>query len=805
MQTLWQEVRIAARGLRRAPGYTTVAVVTLGLGIGATAAIFTGVEAALLRPLPYAEPERLVHLWETTAENPRRQLSYPDFLDLRDGATSFAGVAGYGFFGATFDGTDGTAILAGARVSANFFATLGVTPALGRDFLPEEDAPGRTRDVVVLSHGAWLRRFGGDPAVVGRPIRLSGMPYTVIGVLPRGFHFARLGDPEIVVTLSPPPSLAERRYSHWMWGVARLAPGIDRAAARAELSALAARRVEVDPRWHAGTGLDAMPLREAFVGEVRPLLVGLLAGVGAVLLIACANVANMTLARATSRQRDLGLRIALGAGRARLARLLLTESLLVAVAGGALGVGLSLAATRAVAAVVPADRAVFLPFLRELEPGAGVVLFSFGLCLLATLAIGVLPAMRSPRAVLALLGDGARGSAGRRPLRDLLLVGEIALALVLVAAAGLMTRSVGRLLAVDAGFERENLLTAFVALPRDRYDSDEKREAAFVELAERLAALPGARGVATTNILPLTGSGNSGVPSVVGRPEAREGSVSAQLRTVGATYFGVVGVPLVAGRAFSAADRPGAPPVAAINARLARELFGDGSALGERLTFAFSEGRSFEIVAVVGDENVVDLDAPAEPAIYFPASQESSSATYFVLRTAGPPGRLARPLAATVRAFEPSAAVSELAPLETIVRDTPPVFLRRFPQVLLGSFAVLALVLAAVGVYGVMSYFVSQRTREIGIRVAVGARVADVLRLVLRRGLAAALAGATLGALGALGAGRLLSRLLFATSPFDPLVLLGATATLVAVAGTACLVPAWRASRVDPVVALRSD
>jgi predicted permease len=805
MGAIGWELRLAARALRRAPGYTVVAVLTLALGIGANAAIFTGVEAALLRPLPYGEPERLVHLWETTAETQRRQLSYPDYLDIRDGATTLADVAGYGYFGATFEGEGGAEVLSGARVSANFFSTLGVAPVLGRGFAPEEDAPGRMRDVVVLSHGAWQRRFGGDPAVVGRAVRLSGATYTVIGVLPRSFHFARLGDPELFVTLSPPVPLAERRYTHWMWGVARLAPGVELAAARAELATIASRGNEIDPRWHAGSGRDAVRLREAFVGDVRPLLAGLLAGVGAVLLIACANVANMTLARATARERELGLRIALGAGRARLARQLLAESLLVATAGGVLGVAFSLLGARAIAAAVPADRAAFLPFLRQLDPSPGVLLFTFALCLVATLAIGLLPALRSPLAVAVLFRDGARGSAGKRPLRDLLLVGEIALALVLLASAGLMTRSLQRLMAVDAGFERENLLTAFVALPRARYDTPEKLDAAFAELGERLAALPGVAGVTTANILPLTGSGNTGAPSVLGRAEARQGDVMAQMRTVGTDYFRLLGVPLVAGRPFVVSDRRDAPPVLAVNERLARELFPGESAVGERVTFSFIEGRQFEIVAVVGDENVVDLDAPPEPAIYFPASQESFTATYLVLRTLAPADGLARILVEAIRAFEPAAAVSEVAPFESIVRDTPPVFLRRFPRLLLGSFATLALVLAAIGVYGVMAYDVSQRRREIGIRIAVGARLADVQALVLRRGVAAAAAGVALGTFGAWGAGRLLARLLYDTSAFEPAVLAGAAATLVAVALAACAMPAWRASRVDPVTALRSD
>jgi putative ABC transport system permease protein len=805
MGTLGWELRLAARALRRAPGYTAAAVVTLALGIGANAAIFSGVEAALLRPLPYGDAERLVHLWETTPESERRQLSYPDYLDVRDGAASFADVAGYGYFGALLEGSDGTEILSGARVTANFFRALGVRPIAGRDFAATEDAVDRPRDVVVISHGAWLRRFGGDPGVVGRTVRLSNVAYTVIGVLPRDFQFARLGDPEIFVTLSPARQLAERRYTHWMWGIARLAPGVAPAAVRAELATIAARRAADDSRWHAQSSLAAMPLREAFVGDVRPLLVGLLAGVGAVLLIACANVANMTLARATGRQRELGLRIALGAGRGRLARQLLAESLLVAAAGGALGVVLSLGATRVLAAAVPAERAARLPFLQQLEPNAGVLAFTCLLCLGATLAIGLLPAWRAPRAVAAVLRDGAHGSPRRRPLRELLLVGEIALALVLLAAAGLMTRSLDRLLAVDAGFDRANLLTAFVALPRARYDTPEKVDSAFVELAGRLAALPGVAGVTTTDILPLTGSGNTGSPTVVGRPEARQGSVMAQMRNVGADYFSLLGVPVVAGRPFAATDRRGAPDVVAINARLARELFGGEPAVGHRVTFNFLEGRQFEIVAVVGDENVVDLDTPPAPAIYFPAAQDGGSSAYFVLRTTGAPEALARPLAEAVRALEPQAALSEVSPLKSIVRDTPPVFLRRFPVLLLGSFASLALVLAAVGVYGVMAYFVGQRTREIGIRVAVGARVVDVLALVLRRGLAAAAAGVALGAVGAWGAGRLLARLLYDTAPFEPSVLAGSAATLLAVALAACALPAWRAARVDPVSALRGD
>jgi len=590
-----------------------------------------------------------------------------------------------------------------------------------------------------------------------------------------------------------------------MWGVARLAPGVELATAESELAALAGRRAEQDPRWHGESGLDAVPLREAFVGDIRPLLLGLLGGVAAVLLIACANVANMALARATAREREVGLRLALGVGRWRLVRQFLVESLLVALTGGALGVGLSLAGTRVLAAAVPAERAARMPFLADLEPRAGVLLFTLAICLVATVAIGLLPALRSRRGLAAVLRDGARGSTSRSRLRELLLVGEIALALVLLSAAGLMTRSLDRLLAVDAGFDRHDLLTALVALPAAKFDSPEKQEAGFERLDERLASLPGARGVARTDILSLTGSGNTGTPTVVGRPPAGASGVESQMRTVSRNYFDVLGVPLVAGRAFDARDRAGSQPVVMINRRLAAELFPSQDPIGERFQFVFLDDKTFEVVGVVGDELVADLDAPPEPAIYFPASQDASRSAYVVLRADGRPGNLSRALSAAVREVEPDAVVTEIAPYERIVADTPPVFLRRFPLLLLRSFAGLALLLSGIGVYGVMAYFVGQRTREIGIRVAIGARAADVQALVLRRGAAIALGGVAAGLAGAWGTGRLLSRLLFRTSAADPLVLGGATAALVALALVACLVPAWRASRVDPVVALRHD
>ena len=570
-----QDVRYGVRSLRKSPVFTLVAVVTLGLGIGANSAIFTVVNAVTLKALPYRDADRLVHIWETQARQQARQVSYPDFKDIADQSTTLEGVVGYAFEGFTLKTAAGSERLRAGRVSAAFFAVLGVEPFLGRTFRPEEDQPLLKRDVALISYGLWQRGFGADPKIVGRAVTLSDAPFTIIGVLPQAFHFARLGDPEIFSTLSPSKNAVERRYMHWMWAIGRLRDGSTMDAANAELGAIAATRAQADQQWHKDTGLRAVPLRNALVGPIRPVVLGLFFAVGAVLLITCANVANMLLARGMSRKREIGIRLAMGARRGRIVSQFLTESVLLSLAGGALGLLWAGGGVRSLIAIIPAALRQSLPFLKDLQVDGVVLAFTFGTCLATGLLFGLLPALRSSGGrVVESLKEGARGSSGRHGLRSALVVGEIAIALSLVAVTGLFARSLSRLLDVNPGFETRHLLTADLTIPPAAYDKPEKIEAFFDQWQSRIKSLPGVSGVALVDRVSLLGSGNTGTPALAGMA-ADSNSPDSELRTVSEDYFRVMGLKVVAGRAFSPSDRTGSPRVVVVNRELVKEVFKD--------------------------------------------------------------------------------------------------------------------------------------------------------------------------------------------------------------------------------------
>lgn len=798
------DIRYGLRGLAKAPAFTIVAGVTLGLGIGANSAVFTVVNAVLLKGLPYRDADRLVHIFETEPRQQARQVSFPDFRDVRDQSVTLASVAGYAGDGVVLKTTEGSERLNSARVSANFFSTLGVKPALGRTFLPEEDQPLRPREAVLITDGLWRRRFGADPRVVGRPLILNGAPETVIGVLPRGFHFARLGDPEVFRTLSPDQKAVERRYTHWMSAIGRLRDGVSLDAANAELGSIANSRALADPQWHKATGLRVVALREALVGPIRPLILGLFAAVTAVLLVACANVANMLLARAMSRKREVAIRLAVGAGRNRIVAQFLTESLLLSLMGGALGLLWAGWGVRALVAAIPANLATSLPFLKTLDVDPGVLGFTFAMCVATGLLFGLLPAFRSSDfGVVDSLKAGAQGSSVRQRLRSGLVVLEIAIALFLVAATGLLGRSLTRLLEVDPGFAMEGLTTARIAVPASVYDTPEKVIAFFERWQLRVRALPGVKGVALVDRLPLLGPGNTGTPSIKGAP-GNSTAPDADLRTVSASYFDVMGLPVTAGRGFSDADRPEAPPVVIVNRAFVEQVLAGREAVGQSVGFAFIKG-SLEVVGVVADERAGALDAAVRPVLYFPWSQDSGTAMSAVIRVKGDPKALMAALGPESRSLEPDVVVNGVRTMNDLVASSPAAFLRSYPLLVLGCFAGLALILASIGIYGVMSLTVGERTNEIGIRMAMGAQSGDVLRLFLGRGLVLALLGVTLGVVASLAGTRLLTAALFETPPTDPLVFSAASAVLIAVAALACSVPAWRASRVDPLLAVRHD
>ena len=812
MTTLLKDVRYAVRTLLRQPGFAAVAIVTLALGIGANTAIFSVIDAALLRSLPYRDPGRLVHLWESkqSRDFERREASYPDLLDWRaQGAEVFEGLAGYTGRPMTLADAGEATRTRGAAVTANFFDLLGVKAAAGRTFVGGEDGT-EAKQVAVINHGLWLRRFGGEQSIVGREVTLDGRTYTVVGVLPADFNFALLGDAEVWTPIAPSPDVASRRYMHWVKVVGRLKEGVTLEGAQAHLSTVASRIERDDPGAHAGVTLRAVPLQEEFVGSVRPVLFVLLGAVGFVLLISCTNVANLLLARSAARQKEVAIRSALGASRWRVMRQLLTESVLLSLAGGAAGLVLALWGVDLLVSLIPAAQLAQMPYLRSLSLSRDVLLFATGLSLLTGVLFGLTPALSASRTDLqGALKEGGRStvSRGSRRLRDLLVVAEVALALVLLVGAGLLMKSLVTMLRVDPGFDTRGLLTMRVALPPARYSDDGKAVRFYDEMLRRVSTVPGVRGVALTSNLPLAGDGGTGTPQIVGRSTPASELTEAHLRTVSANYFEVLGVPLIKGRPFAERDDSAAPNVLLVNKTFAERVFPGEDPVGRRATFKFTGEMQFEIVGVVGDEKVTSLDARTTPVVYFHSRQDSYfDSAALVLRTdAADPMALAPAVRNEVRALDPEVPVYAVQTLEQMVAGSRSAFMRSYPAYLTGVFACVALLLALVGIYGVVSYAVTQRTHEIAVRVALGARRGDVLRLVLGHGLLLALGGIALGALGALALTRLIAGLLFGVSAADPLVY-GLVALLLAgVALLACLVPARRATKVDPMVALRYE
>ncbi len=800
-----RHIRLAFRTLRRARGWSTLAVLTLALGIGSSTALFTVLRAALLQPLPYAAPEALIHLWETTPTNPARQLSYPDFVDLRTQATSFSSIAGYAFAGFVRDTPDGPQRLGAARVSANFFTVLGVGMQLGRSFLDSEDAAGGPQDAIILTDSFWRSAFGADPGAVGRTLVLDGTPRRVIGVLPAGFHFAPTGQTDVFATLSAPTARVDKRFMHWMWAIARLQPGTTLAGARAELAALGRRRADADARWHANTGLGAQSLRDVIVGDIRPIVLGLFGATLVVLLIAGTNLAGMSIARALERRQEMAVRFALGANRRALAMQLLVESTLVASAGAGLGLLGATWGTRALVAALPAAQLQRLPFLQHLALHPLVVVFSLAAGVATAIAFGVAPALRTHAGSAAIDLRSGRGTAGGRArLHDGLVIAEIALALVVLVAAGLFVRSIRQLLAVDPGFRTANLLTLRVVAPDAAYGTPDARLALFSALGDAVRAVPGVAGATWVDRLPLLGSGNTGTPSVVGRPPAKSDDPSAQLRAVGRDYFDVLGIPRLAGRGFSAGDLPQSARVVVVNRSFAERILSGEDPVGQRVSFVFMEGQPpLTVVGVVGDENVGALDQPAGPVLYFPMTQDSATGMSLMVRTLGPPHALAQPIRAAIRTIDPSILVAGERTLDEIIAASPAAAMRGYPALLLSAFAGLALLLAAIGLYGVTALAVEARLQEFGIRMALGATRSALLRLVLGRGLALAAIGVAFGLGAALLGARAIGAYLFGIQPWDPATLGATVALLGAFAVAACLVPAWRASRLSPLIAQR--
>ncbi|HEV7797720.1 MAG TPA: ABC transporter permease [Pyrinomonadaceae bacterium] len=807
MRSLLHDLRYAIRTLLKRPGFAAAAIVTLALGIGGSTAIFTVVEAALLRGLPYQSPERLYHLWESTPQKEfaQREFSYPDYQDYQQNQVLEA-VAAYTGGGGIMTGRGEPERVLAPAVSANFFSLLGVDPLLGRTFQPGEDKPGAQR-VVVLSYGMWQRRFGGDRGIIGQSLTINGDSYTVVGVLPASFQFA-LRAADLWRPYQPTDAQLTRRFLHGTNLIGRLKPGITVGQAQTELSVIASRIEQENKQSHAGTGLKLVPLQEQVVGQVKPILLVLLAAVGFVLLIACANVASLLLTRSLARQKEVAIRAALGASRWRVIRQLLTESLLLSLAGGAAGLLIAYWGVGALVAALPEAQLNALPFLKTLHLDAGLLAFSFGLSLLTGIVFGLAPALQSSRPDLnEVLKEGGRntaGGAGHR-LRSALVMTEIALAVVLLVGAGLMMKSLLRLLEANVGFNPQNVLTMTIVLPAGKYTDANRQVDFYDQLKERVQSLPGVSGAGTVDRLPLQG-GNTTRFNVEGDPIPPPGQeTEANLRVVNESYFQTLGVPLVAGRMFDERDKANAPGVVIIGKSAADRIFAGRNPIGRRLAYTGVQSPPVEIVGVVGDVKIGGLDDAIRPVLYYPFRQNAGVATNLVIRTNADPTALAASIRAETRNLEPDVAIFNVNAMERLIADSPAAFMRRFPALVISIFAGVALLLASVGIYGVVSYSVSQQTHYIGVRMALGARSSDILKMVLKQGLALALAGMALGVLAALGLMRLLRSLLFEVQTTDAGTFALVLGTLFVVTLFACYIPARRATKVDPLVALRYE
>jgi putative ABC transport system permease protein len=802
-----KDVKFALRGLLKHPAFTAIAVLTLALGIGGSTSIFTVVNAALLRGLPYKSPDRLYHIWEQVPkqEFPKREFSYPDYQDYQQNNV-FEGLAAYSGGGAILSGLGDPESLNATRVNAAFFPVLGVDPLLGRTFQNGEDNQGGPK-VTVLTYALWQRRFGADPNIVGRALTLNGESYTVIGVLPASFQFA-LRPADLFLPYQPTQNQLTRRFMHGTNLIGRLKADKTADEAQSELNLIAGRIEQQFNDSHAGVKARVAPLQEEIVGNVRPILLVLLGAVGFVLLIACANVASLLLTRSLARQKEVAIRSALGASRWRVIRQLLTESMLLSLAGGVAGLLIALWGVPALVSVLPQSQLNAMPFLKSLNIDASILAFSFGLSLLTGLFFGLAPALQSSKLDLneALKEGGRQTSAGSgHRLRSAMVVTEIALAVVLLIGAGLMMKSLLRLLQTNLGFQTENLLTMTVIAPPTKYTEDNQQINFNDQLRQRVQALPGVASAGTVNILPVN-AGNTTRFIIDGDPIPPPGKeTEANIRTVSEDYFKTLGVPLLAGRMFDERDTADKPGVVIIGKTIADRMFAGRDPVGRLLKYSSIQGQGDLIVGVVGDVKITGIDEALRPVLYYPFRQSSSTFANLVARTNTDPTALAAAIRSEVRNLEPDAAILNVRTMDEMIAQTPASFMRRFPALLISIFAGMALLLASIGIYGVVSYSVSQQTHYIGVRMALGASPSDILKMILKQGLFLALLGVGIGVGAAFGLMRLLSTLLYQVSATDVSTFAIVTGTLFAVALLACFLPARRATKVDPLVALRYE
>ncbi|HUS08940.1 MAG TPA: ABC transporter permease [Pyrinomonadaceae bacterium] len=812
METFLQDVRYAARGLVKQKTFTIVAVITLALGIGANTAIFSVVNELLLRPLPYLDAQRLVMLWEVTPEGRHQNTtSRANFRGWREQTTSFESMAAF---------TDQRLNLTGAgeaeEISVQFgtpslFHVLGVQPILGRD-MREVDGAKDAPPIAILSNSFWQRRFGGDPQIVGKPILLNGVPFTVVGVMPAGFQWhikqrSGTGRPaEIWSALDIPTEEGPGSRGRFLSVVARLKPGLSVQQAQADMNTTMARLEQDAPRFNKGYVTEIIPLRDQFVGNVRLALWIILGAVGFVLLIACANVANLMLSRAAAREKEIAVRTALGAGRLRIVRQLLTESFLLATIGGLLGLAIAAWGIQALVAISPRD----LVNLQRVGLNLTVLGWTMGISFITAVIFGLAPALEATRLNLTGALKEGKGAEGQSPrsgrLRSGLVIIEVALALVLLASAGLLLKSFSQLQKINSGFNPDNILTMVVRVPDAKYKEDRQFVSFFRQASELIRTLPGVTSVGMINYLPLYGGLGSGTGfTVEGRPEPAPGTEpSTNVRVSDAGYFTAMQIPLLRGRNFTDQEMNEVKSVIIINDAMARKHFAGEDPIGKRITVEMSDKPvPTEIIGIVGDVRYDSLVDPPEPTVYFPQPDLTYAFMTFVIRTTGDPLEIVPAVRREVRALDPEQPLSDVRSMNEVMADT--VARARFNTLLLALFAGLATLLSAVGIFGVMNYSLALRSREIGLRMALGAQNRQVMAMMLKQGLLLTVIGTAIGIAGALALTRLLSTLLFGVSAADPTIFVGIVLLLMVVSLIACYLPARRATRIDPMIALRSE
>lgn len=806
-ESVVQDFRFAIRQLRKNPGFAVTAILILALGICASVAIFAFVDAALLKPLPYWNPTRLVGVYENIPMCPLCNLSYLDYLDWKKSNkvfSSFEAWTGSGYLLSTSSGGQPVHAL---RVTDGFFQTLGVKPLLGRDFYAGEDQPNAPR-TVILTYAVWQQRFGGRKDIVGQPITLSGDPYTVIGVLPPDFHFALRGETEFWTTIHTPSGCEKSRGCHNLYGIARLKDGIAVETALADMKSIASQLEKQYPGTNRGQGAAVVSLTEAIIGDIRPILLILLSGAGLLLLIACINVSSLLLVRAENRRREMAVRGALGASRSRLVRQFVTEGLVLVVTGTALGLASAYGAMHLLLRLIPANMLAGMPYLQGISFNPPVLAFAGIISLLATIIFSVTPSLRLSLSDLrADLSKGGRSSAGTvwRRFGSNLVILELAIAMVLLAAAGLLGKSFYRLLHVDLGFHPDHLATLYVEAADKIYQKEDRQVALGRQLISRVASLPGITSVGTSSQLVVNGNGNTTWIRIAGHPYNGEHNETNE-RDVSSGYFTTLQAKLLSGRFFTDAEDSSKPGVAIINKKLADKYFPGEDPIGKMIGDTDLSPKSMrEVIGVVDDVREASLDSDIWPAIYFPFNQSPDTEIGLVVRTSQDEKSMLPTLAAAIHQINPNLATTHESTMTGVINDSPTAYIHRSSAYLVGGFAALALLLGVVGLYGVIAYSVSQRTREIGVRMALGAQRSSVYRLILKEAGWLTVVGIAAGLACSIAAATLMRKLLFGVHSWDVSTLIAVATVLGVSALLASYIPARRAASVNPVEALRAE